>query len=96
MFNVWDISEQKYLDWYDFLKVISNMGLKTVPILQGGVEFNWTLEQLLELAKGEYYPGSPREGIVIRPMVECKSEIVDGGRLSFKVINNDFLLKHGE
>jgi hypothetical protein len=48
---------------------------------------------LLKLARG-VYPGTknPREGIVVRPLVERRSEVLDG-RLSFKVINNDYLLK---
>jgi hypothetical protein len=33
-----------------------------------------------------------KEGIVIRPLREQTSATL-GGRLSFKVINNDFLLK---
>lgn len=33
-----------------------------------------------------------KEGIVVRPLVEQGSAVL-GGRLSFKVINNDFLLK---
>lgn len=33
-----------------------------------------------------------KEGIVVRPLVEQRS-VTLGGRLSFKVINNDFLLK---
>ena len=52
-----------------------------------------TLDGWLEAARGRY-PGtkSNKEGIVIRPRVETRSEAL-GGRLSFKVINNDFLLK---
>lgn len=33
-----------------------------------------------------------KEGVVVRPLVEQTSATL-GGRLSFKVINNDFLLE---
>ena len=52
-----------------------------------------TLDRWLEAARG-IYPGtkSRKEGIVVRPIEEAPSPTL-GGRLSFKVINNDFLLK---
>jgi hypothetical protein len=53
------------------------------------------MEQLLEKAKGKYPSGKHREGIVIRPIKEAYSEILKG-RLSFKVVNNDYLLKDEE
>ena len=51
----------------------------------------YTIEDFLELAKGLYPSGYPREGIVIRPMVEQYSQALRG-RMSFKAINNEFLL----
>lgn len=56
-----------------------------------------TVDSLLELAKGNY-PGTenPREGIVIRPTFEEQYNYLVGGRLSFKVINNDYLERGGE
>jgi hypothetical protein len=50
-------------------------------------EFNHTLEELLELAKGNYSNGTPQEGIVVRSIDQS---------ISFKVVNNEFLLKYGE
>ncbi len=47
----------------------------------------------LEAARGMYAGTKQRkEGVVVRPLVEQSSPTL-GGRLSFKVINNDFLLK---
>jgi hypothetical protein len=57
--------------------------------------FNFTLEQLLERAKGAYKSGKLKEGIVIRPTVEMLSNALCG-RMSFKVLNNDFLEKEEE
>lgn len=56
-----------------------------------------TIERFIEFAEG-LYEGTKnrREGVVIRPLVECRSEALGGARLSFKVINNSFLLKDEE
>jgi len=55
---------------------------------------NMTVDKFLELAKGNYSNGYPREGIVIRPLEETYSKVLRG-RMSFKIINNDYLLKGG-
>jgi hypothetical protein len=55
------------------------------------------MDQLVEMAKGKYESGQSREGIVIRPVIECYSPSIDNhssslrGRMSFKVLNNDAL-----
>jgi hypothetical protein len=55
--------------------------------------FDFTIEQLLEKAKG-IYEGTKnlREGIVIRPVDEMYSRVMRG-RMSFKALNNDYLVK---
>ena len=93
VFNVFDVRVQKYLSLVDMKHVCQTLGLKTVPIIQENVTFDFTLEQLLEMAKGKYDgTKNHREGIVVRPMVETYSDVLSG-RMSFKVINNDYLLK---
>lgn len=98
IFNIYNIDEHRYLD-YDELETFTSVTLNNpnllVPILAIDDRFSYTLEELLELAKGNYVSGHPREGIVIRPLKEMHSESLQG-RLSFKVINNDYLLKVGE
>ena len=60
-------------------------------------EFRFTLPELVELAnKQDYAPGFPAEGIVVRPMEEARSLILESGRLSAKVISERYALKHGE
>lgn len=93
VFNVFDIDNNKYLDYKDFLQITKDVGLNHVEILEESSSFDYSLEQLLDKAKGTYSSGYPREGIVIRPQVE--SFLDRFGRVSFKVINNDFLLKSG-
>ena len=57
-------------------------------------DFELSVDRFLELAKGEY-PGTdaPREGIVIKPMVEKVSEVLGFARLQLKVHSQDYLLK---
>lgn len=93
-FNVWDINEQKYLDYADFVKTIKELGLETVPILTDNFTIgNRTIDDLVEMAKGEdTFAKVPREGLVFRPLVEMID--YDIGRLSFKCINSEHSLKY--
>lgn len=92
LFNIYNIDQHKYLDFAEFMFAAQELELPTVRILTE-CKFNFTLEELLEIAKGKY-PGTNnnREGIVIRPIMESYSETL-AGRMSIKVINNDYLLK---
>jgi RNA ligase (TIGR02306 family) len=93
-FNVYDIDEHKYLDLHDFQCVIEGIGLRTVPILDV-IELNHTVDQLVEMSKGSsILKPVKREGIIFRPIIEDFDPKL--GRLSFKVINPEFLLQHKE
>jgi len=96
VFNVYDIDAGKYLNVHDAWNICEQLGVKTVPIEHSETAPIWTIEKLLEKAKGQY-PGTQnqKEGIVIRPILECESVALKG-RLSFKVVNNEYLLKGGE
>jgi RNA ligase (TIGR02306 family) len=95
LFNIYDIDNHKYLDYAEFIMVASVLEIPTVETIYFGV-FDFTLEQLLEMAKGKYNgTENNREGIVIRLVEEAFSETLQG-RMSFKVINNEFLLKEEE
>lgn len=64
-------------------------------VLEGeaAARFDHSLDGWLERARGVYTGTRHRkEGIVVRPLEETPSATL-GGRLSFKVINNDYLLK---
>jgi len=91
-FNIYNLDTHNYMDFAQFLFTAQELDLPIVRIL-GECKFNFTLEELLDIAKGKY-PGTNnnREGIVIRPVNETYSETL-AGRMSFKVINNDYLLK---
>ena len=100
-FNVYDIDTGSYLNFGDFTDFCEELEIQTVPVKFANVILNnCTLESLLDEAKGMYQMDGfvnsswPREGIVIRPMIEGLSGVLRN-RLSFKVINNDFLEKGG-
>lgn len=97
-FSAYDARAGRYLSYAEFIAFCRELGLRAVPVEREvrGEEaktFEHSLDRWLEAARG-VYPGtkSRKEGIVIRPLVESASPTL-GGRLSFKVINNDFLLK---
>lgn len=100
VFSVYDArpGAGRFLGHRDFVAFCAEHGLTTVPIeevVEGeqARRFEHSLEGWLERARG-FYAGTKnrKEGIVIRPLEELPSATL-GGRLSFKVINNDYLLK---
>lgn len=86
VFNVWSISDRKYLDASEAFKFAENLGLPTVDVIDWNKTFEFTSnDQLRKYAEGKYEnSGNQREGVVFRPMMETK---VKFERLSFKVIN---------
>ena len=98
VFNVYDLRAGQFLAFDSFVAFCAEHGLRTVPIervIRGddAAGFEHSLDRWLEAARGTYVGTKQRkEGIVIRPLIELASPTL-GGRLSFKVINNDFLLK---
>lgn len=101
VFSVHDTRTGRFLDQAGFLAFCAEHGLRTVPVEhsvtgEAAQVFEHSLEHYLKLAQGTY-PGTRnrKEGIVVRPRFERLSATL-GGRLSFKVINNDFLLKDEE
>ena len=97
VFNVFDINKGKNLDFNDFKDVVYNLGLDTVPIVGDFIVLPKTVDELVEFSKGKSLlnKDSHREGIVLRPLVE-EYEPDLHGRLSFKAINPNFLLKYNE
>jgi RNA ligase (TIGR02306 family) len=96
VYSILNIAEHRYLDFADFMDLCGQWNLPTVPILDDTFVLNHTVEELLQASEGNsrLNPALPREGIVLRPLQECRDQ--DIGRLSFKVINNQFLLKFEE
>ena len=96
LFDVYDVEKERYMNVTEANAVRFSLGLKAVPTVELGPNFNYTFEQLLELAKGKYEgTKNDQEGIVVRSFREDFSEILRK-RISFKVLNNQFLLDNDE
>jgi RNA ligase (TIGR02306 family) len=98
-FNVFDIDKFGYYNFEEFKNCINDLGLETVPILNIDYELNDNIEELVKLAIGKSVINTEvwREGIVIRPWVEKNDlQLAQGfgnGRLTFKVINTEYLIE---
>ncbi|OWK42991.1 Phage protein [Fimbriiglobus ruber] len=96
VFNLLDLDAGRLVDYAPALAILADVGLQTVPQL-GPMVLDHTIDELVQFSIGSSVlnPRTPREGIVLRPPVEERDPDV-GGRLSFKVINPQFLLKFDE
>jgi RNA ligase (TIGR02306 family) len=94
-FNVFDIDKYAYLGFKDFKNTLEQLDLNVVPILADDYLLEKDIPKLVEKALGKSVLKTDvwREGIVIRPLVEARNK---AGRVSFKSINPEFLLKYND
>jgi hypothetical protein len=99
-FNLYDIDKHCYQNWYELKLTCESLKEKTVPILTTDFNLNHSIPELVELSKGNsiLHKDILREGVVIRPLQEHEDydlhcQLVKN-RVSFKVVNPDFLLKY--
>lgn len=87
-FDAMDLKSRTYLDYGDFIGLMAELDLPTVPELYRGP---WTLE-LLALAEGKTTLSAEhiREGFVVRPTKERYAHM---GRVILKVIGEGYLLR---
>ncbi len=91
VFDIYDIAQGKYLNPEDRRKMVADMGLKHVPVIEESATLYDTLKitdipQLLDYADGKSvvgFTGHLREGVVFKE--------VQGG-FTFKAISNKYLL----
>lgn len=101
VFSVYDTRAGAFLDHAELVAFCAERALRTVPVEEvvegsAAAAFPHSLDRWLERAKGLYAGTKNRkEGIVVRPLRDAQSPTL-GGRLSWKVINNDFLLRDEE
>lgn len=81
--------KNKLMGLEEFLQTVEDLNLKTVPIERAGLEFNMSLEELVEQTKGYYPNGHIKEGIVVRSADAIFSDSLNK-ELSFKVLNDDY------
>jgi RNA ligase (TIGR02306 family) len=89
VFDVKDWDAGAYFSYDRALEICALLGVPMVPLEERGEDFSYTLEELLEKARGKYPSGLDKEGIVVRSTVSPKA-------VSFKALNNDALLKEKE
>ncbi len=97
-FNVFDIDKYEYLSLSYFKQIINDLNLKHVPIIEDQYELTNNMDELIlkSKLKSTLNKDTIAEGIVIRPTTEMIEKHKLQGRLSFKVINPDFLIKYDE
>lgn len=86
IFNIYNIAKDQYFNYDELCNFCFDNKLKMVPVIEKSEPpfkiFDYSLEQLLEMAKGKYEgTDTDREGIVVRSL---------DMEISFKVINNDY------
>ncbi len=84
IFKIWDIDASTYLSIEEMTTLSATLGLKTVPILETGVQLPETVEEALAYADGtSQLFETCREGLVLYAE--------DTERVHFKIISNEFL-----
>jgi RNA ligase (TIGR02306 family) len=93
--GIYSLDENRYLNYNEMITKTWELELDMVPIL-GIMQLSHTSDALVEMANGPsaINPHVLREGLVFRAVIEDTDQEL--GRLSFKVISPQFLLKHGE
>lgn len=97
VFNVFNIDTGLHFNYADFGYAVEYLTLEHVPLIDNNYVLPATVDELVEYSKGKSLLNKDtyREGVVLRPLVNEYDEELRG-RLSFKVINPDFLLKYNE
>ncbi len=96
VFDMYSIKDRRYLNFTEMVLKCAKLGLTPVPLIDMGVNFQYDIPMLKIMCKRNYDGTDlPIEGMVIRPLEPKLSNVLEG-RLSFKVINEEFLLKYGE
>jgi len=95
-FNVVDIDRHEYLSFKKFKQVMRDLTLESVPIIAVDYKLGNDINALVKMAtrKSLICPDVWAEGVVIRPLIECVDHTI--GRVSFKAVNPEFLLKTGQ
>jgi RNA ligase (TIGR02306 family) len=95
-FSLFDIEAYRFDDFESFRDRLAALNLPTVPVLETDYILVDEIPALVakSIGKSVLNPELPREGIVIRPLTEQTTALESLGRVSFKAINPEFLLKY--
>lgn len=93
-FRAFDPIAYKFFEYEEFINMMKEMGLTTVPLIDLNFSIPENYEDLILYADGKsMIAETAREGVVF--VSKSPAEKYQG-RLSFKVISNKFILKHDE
>lgn len=90
VFRIFDVTDQKFVSPNCRYEICRILGLEHVKVIETCKIFQKLngLDDFLQYAKGESENGNRREGVVFKR--------VDNGFISFKVVDNEYLLKNGD
>lgn len=90
VYNIFDIDKFQYVSKSEMVQICKELELETVPTIFENFTLPETIDELLEIANGKskLNPNVEREGLVWVS--------IDGRRISFKTISNEFLIKFEE
>jgi len=86
VFDIIDMDAGHCIPYDKICELCADLEVAAVPLEERGESFAYSIEELLEKARGKYPSGLDKEGIVVRDADRPKI-------ISFKVLNNDALLK---
>lgn len=95
VFDIFLIDESRYANFDEFSDIANQLNLRIVPLIDDNFKLQHTdVDSLVVYSQGvsQLNAEMPREGVVIKSKVEARDP--DLGRLSFKVVNPEFLLKY--
>jgi RNA ligase (TIGR02306 family) len=95
LFNLFLNDDYRYVDGRELAKVCEDFNLNMVPVLDWYHIIHDDVAGYIEQYNGLTHPvyqDKQIEGVVIRPLTEIHDAF--HGRISFKIINNKYLLKH--
>lgn len=97
-FNIFDIDAYSYFSLQKVKALLGDLDLNMVPVLEENYLLESNVEALVAKSKlkSVLNKDTIAEGIVIRPVEEKIDRNVMQGRMSFKAINPDFLIKYDE
>jgi len=94
-FNAYDFKNGTYLSFHQFTSLMNSLGLAMVPTVANDVTLLESVDEMVVFATRRTIYNSSNawiEGLVWRPLQEEMDDKL--GRLSFKVVNPEFLLKN--
>lgn len=100
-FNAFDIDKFEYLNYTELTTLLEQLELPMVPVIDKDYVLENDIDSIVKMAtiKSTFHNEVWSEGIVIRPYFEkidllLSNENFNNGRVSFKAINPEFLLKY--